>query len=428
MPDPITEREKTLASVFYHPRTGFGSVEQTLKQARIRDASITRQHVRDFIAKQEIRQRRKPLKVNSFVAEFPRQEFQVDLLDMGEKAVPRYGFVAIDIFSKKGACFPIRSKLASETAEALRKTFGELGYPSSIMCDEGGEFQGEFAEECKKEDVEIIRSRTGGRFVERFIRTLKLPIFERRKALGGNWTQYVQDVVDGYNDTEHASIHEKPSFVAEHEYNNAVVTTAHSWQMRHAKFPVTHNKINVGDHVKIRIKPTAFYKETFNSWSPEVYTVERIDADTPQGKLYHLVDYRRPLLRFELKKIADVHRYVGGELRSSLHEVQHPPAAPAPAAGPPPVRPPPPPANRPITRSVAAASVPPVSAAAAGGVAAANDFSNVFFGGSGGSSSSSALPRALPLPPRPRTVPAPVVPRVPSPPRRPMTRSQTKRG
>ena len=322
MPDPVTERDKTLAAVFYHPRTGFGSIEQTLKQARLQDKSITRQQVRDFIAKQEIRQRRKPLKVNSFVADFPRQQFQVDLLDMGEEAVPRYGFTTVDIFSKKGACFPIRSKLASETAEALRKTFDELGYPSSIMCDEGKEFQGEFAAECKKEAVGIVRSRTGGRFVERFIRTLKLPIFERRKALGGNWTQYVQDVVDNYNDSVQAGIHAKPSFVAEHEYDFPVLERAHEQMLKQAKFPVKHEEIDVGDHVKVRIKSTAFYKETFNSWSPEVYTVESIDADTPQGKVYRLTGYRRPLLRFEIKKVADVQRY-NGELRSVLHEVKH---------------------------------------------------------------------------------------------------------
>ena len=398
MPDPITEREKTLASVFYHPRTGFGSVEQTLKQARAKDAGITRQHVRDFIAKQEIRQRRKPLKVNSFVANFPRQEFQVDLLDMGERASPRYGFVAVDVFSKKGACFPIRNKFASDTAEALRKTFGELGYPASIMCDEGGEFQGEFAEECKQEFVKIIRSRTGGRFVERFIRTIKLPIFERKKALGGNWTSHVQNVVDKYNDdTVHASIHAKPSFVADNEYDHDVVLEAHEAQMKRAKFPVNHEGIEVGDHVKIRIKPTAFYKETFNSWSSEVYTVERVDTTAAEGTLYRLTGYRRPLLRFELKKVADVHRYSNGELRSALHQVQHPP--PAPVVQGPVVRRPAPPANRPITRSVAAAAAPAP---------------NVMFGGSSSSSQ----------PPRPQSAP---ILRMPSPPRRPITRSQTKR-
>ena len=83
----ITDRERTISSVFYDPRTGFGSVEQTLKAARQISPQITREHVRNFLAKQEIRQRKKPAKVNSYVAQLPRQEFQVDLLDMGERAV-----------------------------------------------------------------------------------------------------------------------------------------------------------------------------------------------------------------------------------------------------------------------------------------------------------------------------------------------------
>ena len=68
-----------------------------------------------------------------------------------------------------------------------------------------------------------------------------------------------------------------------------------------------------------------------------MYTVEPIDADSPQGELYHLTGYRRPLLRFELKKVADVHRY-NGEFHSVLHEVKHgavveqpPPDNPAPS-------------------------------------------------------------------------------------------------
>ena len=136
--------------------------------------------------------------------------------------------------------------------------------------------------------------------------------------------------------------------------------------MHQAKMTVKHPNIQVGDHVKIRIKQKSFYKETFNSWSPEVYTVASIDADAPQGALYHLTGYRRPLPRFELKKIEDVQRFAGGELRSALQQVRHPPVAPAPA----PVaaaaavpRPPPPPARRPITRSVAAAAAPLPAAA-----------------------------------------------------------------
>jgi hypothetical protein len=323
MPTPVSEKDKHIASVFYHPKTGFGSIEQTFQAARKLDATINRNDIREFLAKQEVRQRHKPHKVNSFVPMFPRQEFQVDLLDMGAKAVPRYGFTAVDIFTKKGACIPIRSKLAKDTAAALRTVFEELGYPSSIMCDEGGEFLGEFAAECKKQDVEIIQSRTGGRFVERFIRTLKKPLFERVKSLGGNWRQYVRDVVDNYNDKVHSSIDDKPTHVADNEYDYPIIEHAHETMLKQAKFPTRHSEINVGDHVKVRVKQGGFYKETFNSWSDDVYTVRSIDAEAPQGKVYHLEDYRRPLLRFELKKVDDVQRYKpGAGLRSALHKVK----------------------------------------------------------------------------------------------------------
>ena len=103
MGDPITEREKTLAAVLYHPYTGFGSVELTFSKAHLNHPTIETEHVRAFLAKRKIRHRRKPLKVNSFVPDFPKQELQVDLLGMGENAIPHHGLIAIDIFTEKGA-------------------------------------------------------------------------------------------------------------------------------------------------------------------------------------------------------------------------------------------------------------------------------------------------------------------------------------
>jgi len=188
--------DNLLAAIFYDKRTGFGSVESTFQAAKRQDPTIKKADVRRFIAKQEVRQRRKPLKVNGYVAKLPREEFQVDLLEFGKLAKPRYGFCCVDIFTKKGACIPIKKKTSDLTAEAMMKCFTELGYPTSVMSDEGGEFSGKFDELLGREDVRHIRSRTGGRFVERFIRTLKKPIFERRQALGGRWADHVEDVVD----------------------------------------------------------------------------------------------------------------------------------------------------------------------------------------------------------------------------------------
>ena len=344
VPAPITEKEKAIAAVYYHPRNGFGSVEDTFRQARSTHPNVSREDVRAFLAKQEIKQRRKPSKTNSFVADTPRQEFQVDLLDMGDREAPRYGFTAIDIFSKKAACFPLADKTAPGTAEALHKTFHELGYPTTIMCDEGGEFHGEFSRLCKDEDIELLYSRTGGRFVERFIRTLKLAIFNRRKSLGGNWTSYVQNAIDKYNDSVHVSTKYTPDRIDDNEDNYPFLQHVKANLTSKAHYNMKHPGINVGDHVKIRVKPSGYgdHKETFNSWSADVYTVADV-TDSDSGEQYHLEGYRRPLLRFELLKVADVHRLVGGELRSVLGQVQNPaPIVPAAAPVPRPVRPPPP--------------------------------------------------------------------------------------
>ena len=56
----INAKDRLLAEIFYHPQTGFGGVEQTYTAARLRDHTINRTEVRAFLAKQELRQRRKP--------------------------------------------------------------------------------------------------------------------------------------------------------------------------------------------------------------------------------------------------------------------------------------------------------------------------------------------------------------------------------
>lgn len=316
------EIEKTIAQVFYDSKKGFGSVDETYRQARDLNKGVTRAAVRAFIAKQEIRQHRRPAKnqVNSFVAQFPRQEFQVDLMDMGRGRVPRYGFVCIDIFSKKAVCIPMKKKTPEVTVQALKIVFQELGYPSSIMCDSGTEFQGEFAEECKEQDIDLLTPLTGARFVERFIRTLKNHLIQRARALGGRWSQYVEDVVDQYNERKHSSTGEKPDHVAELEYDFDFIKRVHEQLTEQAKFPVKHPELTVGDLVKVRIKPNAFYKETFVSWSKEVYIVEKLE-ETPHGTMYYLKGRRRPLLRFELKKVQDVQAPHEGNIRSVLRNV-----------------------------------------------------------------------------------------------------------
>lgn len=300
-------KERAIAEVYYDERHGFGSIQHTLAKAREVYPGISRDEVKAFIDKQEIKQQRKPTKVNSFVADLPRQEFQVDLADFGQEAKPRYCFVAIDIFSKKLFAKAMKSK--SEAPQALKPMFEELGYPTSMMSDEGGEFRGAFTKDLQQLNVEQLFSRTGGRFVERVIRTLKMALHLRTQSFNRPWHTMLGAVVDQYNDRVHTSTNAKPDYVAQNEYDPAALTKVHDSLKGQGKFPVKHPLIKVGDFVKIRVKPSGYgeYKETFNSWSTQVYKVSSID-EADGGAKYTLEAYSRQLLRYELKKVDDVQR------------------------------------------------------------------------------------------------------------------------
>lgn len=68
--------------MFYDPEDGFGSLADTYRQAHARDPSITRADVKRYLDEQEVRQRKRGKQFNSYVADGPRFQFQVDLADM----------------------------------------------------------------------------------------------------------------------------------------------------------------------------------------------------------------------------------------------------------------------------------------------------------------------------------------------------------
>jgi hypothetical protein len=200
---------------------------------------------------------------------------------------------------------------------------------------------------------------------------IKKAVFERQHTYGGKWSNYIDDVVNAYNDAKHSSTRFKPDYLEREVYNFPVQERAWENMRDRAKFPNRRGALEVGDKVKIRLKSGGFgYKETVSSWSREVYTVASVDQEAGEGWSYHLNGYRRPLKRFEMLKIDDVQRPVGGELRSVIHNVQRPtPPRPAEAAAA--LRANPArrsaPVFRPVTRS---------SAAAAGGGASGSGLSD----------------------------------------------------
>ena len=84
---------------------------------------------------------------NSYTAPFPKYEFQIDLMVMSSllndvgvdvKNQPKFGFVCIDIFSKKCHIVPMEINDTDTFFNAMLECFKVLGYPLSIYSDDEG--------------------------------------------------------------------------------------------------------------------------------------------------------------------------------------------------------------------------------------------------------------------------------------------------
>ena len=111
-----TNKETTIKQICENPVTGYGSVNDTFKQAYNIDPSIKFSDVREHLNKYQHRQTQFQYNNhNSFVSPHPLFEIGIDLVDMSTKASVnegfRYGFVGIDNFTKYAWVVPIKTSL-----------------------------------------------------------------------------------------------------------------------------------------------------------------------------------------------------------------------------------------------------------------------------------------------------------------------------
>jgi hypothetical protein len=300
-------KDNIISNIYYDLETGYGSVNSTLKQARVKDPTITLDDVNKWMSKQPNKQR-KPYRGqgNSYVAPFARFEYQIDIMDMvslqTQNNQPRYALVVIDIFSKLGDAQPLHNKDSISVYNALVIIFKKMGYPMSIYSDDDGAFKSKVKTFFDGEGINHIVTSTHANVAERWIRTLKNGIHDRVRFTKGKWEDMLKIVVNKYNNTIHSSTKLKPNEA--HKDSNspdvAFQLTVNSINKR--KYP----NINEGDEVKIYDSGQGKYanrKETKSKWSDTTYKVEKVDRDINLNKYYVLENLNRHYNRNELSLI-----------------------------------------------------------------------------------------------------------------------------
>ena len=118
---------------------GFGSLNDTYKQANKILNTITINDTKQFLEKQKVRQLKATKPKNSYVADEPLEEIQIDLADFTASASVndgyRYLFVGIDIFTKFCHAVPVKSKTITDSVNAMKEIINVIGKPKQVFHD-----------------------------------------------------------------------------------------------------------------------------------------------------------------------------------------------------------------------------------------------------------------------------------------------------
>ena len=211
---------------------------------------------------------------HSYVAEGPREQYQLDLIympDSWHNHNYKYLLSVVDVFSKVGDLKPLKDREKKTVALAFEQVIHDMGTPKTVFTDKGSEFKNsEFQKVLDNHKIQIIFALNHAAFVEAFNKTMKNRLIKYMKLNNDkNWAKFIGPVLQGYNNTKHSATGIAPNNVSsKNEIEVAMKLKSHA---KTSNYPI----VSVGDMVRLPIihKVHKQYKE---QWTTELYKVQEV--------------------------------------------------------------------------------------------------------------------------------------------------------
>jgi hypothetical protein len=298
-----SEKDKIIARIYFD-EAGYGSVAATLADAKKYDPSITYDDVKKWKAKNT--ERKTNLRgFNSFVANEPYEEFQMDLaffydLNKETKDKTYLGIlIMVDIFTKYAAAVLIKTNTVPDILEAIKECLKKMGgKPKTIYSDnEGAWSAGTIIDKYfQQEKIRHLITRSHAPVAERTIRTIKAMVYQRVEATKRKWYDVIGPVFLVYNNKMvHSSIKMTPNEARKPSNEVNVKLNLQLNRTRMRRYP----NISIGDSVKLYKKKDKLDKERKSLWSATTYKVEDIIESGGQT-MFKLSSIPKPVLRHEI--------------------------------------------------------------------------------------------------------------------------------
>lgn len=220
--------EAFFRKVYFDPKNpSFFTSIKKLRQAAI-DAGYRASYgqVRRWLQAQETygisREARTHFPRNHVTVSGLNAQWSADLCDFANIANENDGYayflIILDQFSRKAYAVKLKTKKPSDVIEAFKSVFNQGVRPKySLYTDKGSEFTGEITRQFFK-GLNIKQffaaNETKASSVERVLKTIKVKIHKYfLEKQHHRWVDILQDVVSGYNSSEHRSLGVSPNEV-----------------------------------------------------------------------------------------------------------------------------------------------------------------------------------------------------------------------
>jgi len=280
---PIIKKEKPeiidlteVKELFKQPQYSLLSKDKLKKKLNEENKALKIKDIDDFYDKLEINQLTKiPKKkhFNSVVANYPGDCYQIDIIVYSkyEKYKYKYILVVIDVYSRYVQIRPLTNRENPNINKNIIAIFETMGYPYRIQSDR--EFASKaFIDLMSKCDVKLSFSDTNeinkNAIVERFNRTLRDLLKKYRLIYHDyNWTKYIYEIIDVYNNSYHSTIDDTPFNIWNKNHYNQQTIIQNPPQFK------------IGDIVRIVKTKEIFGKADEIIHSKEIYKVIKVNKN-----------------------------------------------------------------------------------------------------------------------------------------------------
>ena len=230
------------------------------------------------------------------IARFPFDVWMADLIVYSQRYIKRansnyaYILLLVDCFTKKVWAVPMKFKTSKWTADALDSVLKTLDEPPiNLVTDRGLEFYNSHVQQVLQSYginhySTPTRTKMKASMAERAIRTFKTKLqryFDDKKTF--NWRKVINQFVDNYNQTPHASHGLAPQAVNEENRDQVYK------KLYPDKTLTTVCKLKINDKVRILKEKDQFEKGYTKSWSDEIYKIIKI-LQSNKVCWYHLAE------------------------------------------------------------------------------------------------------------------------------------------